>query len=93
MENSVKTPAKQGSALADSAADKVLSGIRDAQATVSSKVAAVTEAAGRARDTVSSASRSVIDYTKENPVKELAIAAVSGALLVTIAKAIRAPRD
>jgi len=54
---------------------------------------AVTDAAGRARDSVSSASQSIIDYTKENPVKALAIAAASGALLVTIVKAIKASRD
>ncbi|MGA2398090.1 MAG: hypothetical protein ABSG30_08535 [Steroidobacteraceae bacterium] len=54
---------------------------------------AVTDVAGRARDTVSSASQSIIDYTKENPVKALAIAAVSGALLVTVARAIKASRD
>lgn len=56
-------------------------------------VDAVTEFASRARDTASSASQSVIDYTKENPVKALAIAAVSGALLLTVAKAIKASRD
>jgi ElaB/YqjD/DUF883 family membrane-anchored ribosome-binding protein len=119
MENSVKALGKQAQALVDTATDKVHGGIREAGATLSSKVDdigsdatpglrqaaaraqamgkqgldAVTEAAGRARDTVSSVSQSVIDYTRENPVKALTIAAVSGALLVTIAKAIRASRD
>ena len=41
---------------------------------------AVSDAAGRARDTVSSTSESIINYTKENPVKALMIAVVSGAL-------------
>jgi ElaB/YqjD/DUF883 family membrane-anchored ribosome-binding protein len=54
---------------------------------------AVSEVAGRARDTVSSTSQSIIEYTKENPVKALAIAAASGALLVTLAKVIKASRD
>lgn len=119
MDNSVKTIAKQGQSLADSAADKVQGGIREAGATLSSKVEeirgddapgfrqtaarvqamgkqgldAVSEAAGRARDTVSATSQSVINYTKENPVKALAIAAVTGALLMTIARAIKASRD
>jgi ElaB/YqjD/DUF883 family membrane-anchored ribosome-binding protein len=119
MENSVKTPGKQGQAFVDTATDKVQGGIRDAEAILSNKVDeirsdattgfrqataraqamgkqgldAVTGAAGRARDTVSSASQSVIDYTRENPVKALTIAAVSGGLLVAIAKAIRASRD
>jgi ElaB/YqjD/DUF883 family membrane-anchored ribosome-binding protein len=64
-----------------------------AQAMGKQSIDAVTEFAGRARDTASSASQSVIDYTRENPVKALAIAAVSGALLVTVAKAIRTARD
>jgi ElaB/YqjD/DUF883 family membrane-anchored ribosome-binding protein len=54
---------------------------------------AASEVAGRARDAFSSTSQSIIDYTKENPVKALAIAAVSGALLVTVVKAIKASRD
>jgi ElaB/YqjD/DUF883 family membrane-anchored ribosome-binding protein len=54
---------------------------------------AASEVAGRARDAISSTSQSIIDYTKENPVKALAIAAVSGALLVTVVKAIKASRD
>jgi ElaB/YqjD/DUF883 family membrane-anchored ribosome-binding protein len=64
-----------------------------AQAMGKQGIDAATEFAGRARDTVSSASQSVIDYTRENPVKALAIAAVAGALLVTITKAIKASRD
>jgi ElaB/YqjD/DUF883 family membrane-anchored ribosome-binding protein len=64
-----------------------------AQAMGKQGVDAATEFAGRARDTVSSASQSVLDYTRENPVKALAIAAVSGAVLVTLAKAIKASRD
>jgi ElaB/YqjD/DUF883 family membrane-anchored ribosome-binding protein len=86
MESSMKAPGKQAEAPADTATDR-------AQAMGKRGLDAVTEAAGRARDTVSSASQSVIDYTRENPVKALTIAAVSGALLVTIAKAIRASRD
>lgn len=54
---------------------------------------AASEVAGRARDAISSTSQSVIDYTRENPVKALAIAAVSGALLLAMVKAIKASRD
>jgi uncharacterized membrane protein YeaQ/YmgE (transglycosylase-associated protein family) len=93
MENSVRASGKQGQAFVDTATDKVRSGISDAGATLKQGVDAVTDFAGRARDTASSASRSVIDYTRENPVKALAIAAVSGAVLITIAKAIRGSRD
>jgi ElaB/YqjD/DUF883 family membrane-anchored ribosome-binding protein len=119
MDNSVKTIAKQGQSLADTAADKVQGGIREAGATLSNKVDeirgdaaprirqtadrvqamgkqgydAAGEVAGRARDAISSTSQSIIDYTKENPVKALAIAAVSGALLVALVKAIKASRD
>jgi ElaB/YqjD/DUF883 family membrane-anchored ribosome-binding protein len=119
MDNSVKTLAKQGQSVADSAADKVQGGTREAGATLSGKVDeirsdaaprirqtvdrvqamgkqgydAASEVAGRAREAISSTSQSIIDYTKENPVKALAIAAVSGALLVTVVKAIKASRD
>jgi ElaB/YqjD/DUF883 family membrane-anchored ribosome-binding protein len=115
MENSVKTPGKPGHTFVDTATDKVQGGIRDAEATLSSKVDEIRsdatlgfrqataraqaigkqglDAVTRARDTVSSASQSVIDYTRENPVKALTIAAVSGGLLVAIANAIRASRD
>ena len=115
MENAVNTFAKQGQGLADSAADKVQSGIRDASAKVEElrsdagptirKASARAQAlgkqgydaasdfAGRARDAASSTSQAVIDYTKENPVKALLIAAASGALLLTIAKVIKSARD
>jgi ElaB/YqjD/DUF883 family membrane-anchored ribosome-binding protein len=119
MDNSTKTLAKQGQSLADAATDKVQGGIREAGATLSSKVDEIrsdaapglrqtaarvqamgkqgfdslSDVAARARDTVSSTSESIISYTKENPVKALAIAAASGALLATVVKAIKASRE
>jgi ElaB/YqjD/DUF883 family membrane-anchored ribosome-binding protein len=54
---------------------------------------AVREAAGRASDVATSTSQSIINYTKENPVKALAIAAASGALLITLSKVFKASRN
>jgi ElaB/YqjD/DUF883 family membrane-anchored ribosome-binding protein len=126
METTANNFAKQGQAFADSAADKVQGGIRQAQRTANeagsalsdkiddlrsdagplvrkaanrassfgkSGLDAVTDAAQRARDSASDAADSIISYTKENPVKALAIAAASGALLFAALKILRAARD
>jgi ElaB/YqjD/DUF883 family membrane-anchored ribosome-binding protein len=100
MDNAVNTLAKQGQGLADNAADKVQDaapGVRNAaaraQAMGKQGLDAVSKAAGCARDVASSTSQSIITYTKENPVKALIIAAVSGAVLITLSKAIKASRD
>jgi ElaB/YqjD/DUF883 family membrane-anchored ribosome-binding protein len=126
METTANNFAKQSQALADSAADKVQSGIRSAQRTandagdsLSSKVddlrsdaapmvrkataraqslgksgfEAVSDAAQRARDSVSSASESIVTYTKENPAMALAIAAASGALVYGLVKMLKASRN
>ena len=54
---------------------------------------AITEMAGQARDAASNASDSIVAYTKQNPVKALAIAAASGALLYAAIKTLSASRD
>jgi ElaB/YqjD/DUF883 family membrane-anchored ribosome-binding protein len=54
---------------------------------------AVGDATQAVRDTASDATDSVISYTKENPVKALLIAAVAGALLVTIVNALSPSRE
>jgi ElaB/YqjD/DUF883 family membrane-anchored ribosome-binding protein len=54
---------------------------------------AASDIADRARDAASSTSQAVINYTKENPIQALLIAAVSGALLLAVAKAIKSARD
>ena len=76
---------------------EVTPGIRNAasQAQTMAKqgLDAVSEAAGRARDMASSTSQSIVNYTKENPVKALMIAAASGALLLTLSKVIKASRN
>jgi hypothetical protein len=47
----------------------------------------------QARDAATVASDSIIAYTKKNPAKALAIAAVTGALLLAVAKANAMRRD
>jgi ElaB/YqjD/DUF883 family membrane-anchored ribosome-binding protein len=54
---------------------------------------AVTDATQRARESLSDASDAIISYTKENPVKALAIAAASGALVYGLVKLIQSSRD
>ncbi len=54
---------------------------------------AITNAASQARAAASNTSDSIVGYTKKNPVKALAIAAGSGALLYAAIKALRPSRD
>jgi ElaB/YqjD/DUF883 family membrane-anchored ribosome-binding protein len=127
MDNSTTSGyVKNGHTLADKAADKVQSGIRDAQhsakeagAALSNKVDdlrsdaapalakvagraqsmgrqsidTISDMAGQARDAAANASDSIVAYTKKNPVKALAFAAASGALLYAAIKALTPSRD
>jgi ElaB/YqjD/DUF883 family membrane-anchored ribosome-binding protein len=54
---------------------------------------ALSNAASKVKGATSQASDSLVTYTKENPVKSLLIAAASGALLVTLVKAITPSKD
>jgi ElaB/YqjD/DUF883 family membrane-anchored ribosome-binding protein len=54
---------------------------------------AISDMAGQARDAASNATDSIVSYTKKNPVKALAIAAASGALLYAAIKALTPSRD
>ncbi len=54
---------------------------------------ALSNAASKVRDATSQASDSLVTYAKENPVKSLMIAAASGALLVTLVKALTPSKD
>lgn len=56
-------------------------------------LAAVTDIAGQARDIASNATDSIVVYTKQNPVKALAIAAAAGALLYAVIRALSPSRD
>jgi len=124
MDTTANNFSKQGQALADSAADKVQSGIRHAQRAsgdvgdnLSNQVEDLRSEAGpsigkaynqvqsfdvaqrarevaqRTRDGLSDASDAIVSYTKENPAKALAIAAVAGALLYGLVKMVQTARD
>ncbi len=54
---------------------------------------AITDMASQAREAASNASDSIVAYTKQNPVKALAIAAASGALLYAAIKTLSASRE
>ena len=79
--------------LADKAADNVQSGIRGAQSSAKQGLDSISSMAGRARDVASNTSDSMIGYTKKNPLKALAIAAASGALLYAVVKSLNPSRD
>jgi ElaB/YqjD/DUF883 family membrane-anchored ribosome-binding protein len=107
MESSIASSfAKTGQALADKAVRKVQDGMdtaNDAGAAVAKTSDRVQSAAKRglntladmatdARDFASDASDSILSFTKENPMKSLAIAAASGALIYAAFKAVRFSR-
>lgn len=79
--------------LRDDAAPMIRRVTARAQAMGKQGFEAAGDAAERAREVASSTSKAVIEYTKENPVKALLIAAASGALLLALAKAIKSARD
>jgi ElaB/YqjD/DUF883 family membrane-anchored ribosome-binding protein len=105
MENaSVNNIVKQGQTLANKAADKADDLRSDAMPAVKKAtnqartigqqgIDAVSDAFSQARDAASDASDSIVAYTKKNPVKALAIAAASGALLYALTKALSPNRD
>lgn len=68
-------------------------GSRRAQSMGEQGLDAITDMASQARDVASNASESIVAYTKKNPVKALAIAAASGALLYAAFKARSPSRD
>ena len=68
-------------------------GARRVQSTGKQGLDAITEMASQARDVASDAADTIVAYTKKNPGKALAIAAVSGALFYTAIKALSHSRD
>lgn len=88
--------AKQGQTIANLGGDAVPA-IRkvtnQALALGKQGIDAVSDAWAQARDTAVDASDSIVAYTKKNPVKALAFAAASGALLYAIIQALTAERD
>lgn len=91
MENSLK---EAGSGLAGNLKDMqgeagaaVNTGLRRVKATGRQSLDAITDAVSQAYDTALNASDAIVTYTKKNPLKSLAIAAASGALLYAVIKA------
>ena len=62
------------------------------QSTTKRGLDALTDLATEARDFASDASDSIVSFTKGNPVKSLALAAASGALIYAAYKAVRSSR-
>jgi ElaB/YqjD/DUF883 family membrane-anchored ribosome-binding protein len=74
-------------------ADQADAAVGDARSRVKDGIKVAKEAVQAGRDTVSQTSESVLTFTRENPVKALMIAAVSGAFIWTLAKALASSRD
>ena len=85
-DSAASTPAQSAEPVAAASNDK-------AAAKAQSELDTMTEMAGQARDVASNASDSIAAYTKKNPVKALAIAAASGALLYAVIKALSPSPD
>jgi ElaB/YqjD/DUF883 family membrane-anchored ribosome-binding protein len=64
-----------------------------ARSTVKHGLDAITAVASQARDGAADAYDTVLTYTKNNPLKALALAAASGALLYALIKALTPSRD
>jgi hypothetical protein len=86
--------------LAEKAADKAGSSIRVAQDSAKDVgnvgkqgLITIADMVSQARDVASNAAESIVAYTKNNPVKALAIAAASGALLYAAIQALSPSRD
>lgn len=87
MTGTVDNLTEKAQGMTDKAADA------QAQATLSRGFDAVGDIADRARDMATNATDSIVSYTKKNPVKALAIAAVSGAFLYAAMRAYQSYRD
>jgi ElaB/YqjD/DUF883 family membrane-anchored ribosome-binding protein len=85
-QDSVKDAADKAAPLIRKAGDR-------AQSTMRQGFDAINDFAGQARDAATSATDSVVGYTKANPLKALAIAAASGALIYTAIRSLRTFRD
>jgi ElaB/YqjD/DUF883 family membrane-anchored ribosome-binding protein len=99
---------KQGQDFVDKAADRLHNGISSARQTatkIGERAADQTQtilgrgihgakaAAQQVRESTAQASKSLVTYTKENPIKAILIAAASGALLLTLFNALSRSRD
>ncbi|MEO8306750.1 MAG: hypothetical protein ABI616_01750 [Pseudomonadota bacterium] len=80
-------------AMGNKLADKADSVVSDARGRVKDGIKTVRDAVQQGRDTVAQSSETVLAYTRENPVKALMIAAVSGAFIWTLARALASSRD
>lgn len=76
-----------------STANKVDSVVGQAKDTVQQGINTFKNAAQQTRDSLSGYSEDMITYTRENPVKALMLAALSGAMVWTLLKAVAPSRD
>jgi ElaB/YqjD/DUF883 family membrane-anchored ribosome-binding protein len=75
------------------AAPLIQNAARRAKSTAQQTMDAASDIAQETRDVAADASDSIVSFTKQNPVKALAIAAASGALLYAAIKTLQSYRD
>jgi ElaB/YqjD/DUF883 family membrane-anchored ribosome-binding protein len=78
---------------ANDAAHSLSNRVESARGAVQSGWSAVSDKASQARDFASDAADTVVNYTRNNPVKALGIAAAAGALVYAIIRALTPSRD
>ena len=94
MDNSTTSGfVENGQTVADKAADKVTKVVGRAQSMGRQGMDTISDVASQARDVALNTSDSIVAYTQNNPVKALAIAAASGALLYAAIKTLTPSRD
>jgi ElaB/YqjD/DUF883 family membrane-anchored ribosome-binding protein len=77
----------------DKAVPVIVEAAGRAQSRAQQSFDAISDIADQARDMAASATDSIVSYTKKNPVKALAIAAASGAVLYAAIRTFRSYRD
>ena len=85
--------ADKADALTGQIADKADDVVGQAQSRIKDGINSVRDTVKSGRETVAESSEAILTFTREKPVQALLIAAVSGALLWTLARAMGSSRD
>ena len=85
--------ANKAEALTGQIADKADDVVGKAQSRIKDGINSVRDTVKSGRETVAESSEAILTFTREKPVQALLIAAVSGAFLWTLARALGSSRD
>lgn len=93
LHNGIRNAHEKADGLGAQVADKADAAVSQAKSKVKEGIQSVKDAVQQGRGTVAQSSETVVSYTRDNPVKALLIAAVSGAVVWSLAKALASSRD